>query len=399
MLLAATIISFLINYASSDCKIDNRSPTSIYEKKLRYDIRNCTYAPTHNIKEVVLLVHLKTFYFDDNEELFTVYVWLYMKWQDRRSQWKPEDYGGITNTQISSAVFWTPMMFIFHKEDYYNTDDTYSPLKCKINNNGNSTCVVPSSYTVTCKTALENWPFDSHICAFKLGTTGYVQEDLIVKSKLYGVGDEEHRGWRVVYHDMVKNFTKNTNTSMLFVVERQALSIAAIIILPSIILVVLIIATVYLDFKNNVRLGLTVFILLANFHMFQTIGELIPHYGSDTPTIILLIRSSIWICTFSICLCLVLRLLSNKISEPHRWIIVLNEYLLKSRYKILFSRKVADLSPDDETAVNSWTEFACIVNNFYFYVTLVIYFILLIVYVPRPKTIDINIENYFESNY
>ncbi|CAH2099258.1 unnamed protein product [Euphydryas editha] len=397
MLLAAIILSFLINYARPECKIDNSTPYSKYQIKLQKDLYKCMRVPrTENLKDVKLIVYLQNFYFEDKEELFSIKTLLQVKWQeprlqwkpedndginivemssnrffiwtplellyykedyrdlyqtyfypidcsvnnhgrvicsvprallenatgwniiyydmienltantntsivvvverqviamavmivspsiilavlimnvmvldvktkDRRLQWKPEDYGGITSTQISSAIFWTPMMIIFHKEDYYNTDEVYYPQKCKITNDGKSTCRVPTTYTVTCKTTLENWPFDSHICAFKIGTADFVEEDMVVKSELNVWRNDESTGWRIIYYDMVENITKNTNTSMLFVVERQATSIAVMIIPPSIILTILIMTSMYLDVRSNSHLTNKMFLLTITF--------------------------------------------------------------------------------------------------------------------------------------
>lgn len=194
MILAAIIVSLLIKNARSDCEIDNRTPYSRHQTQLQNDFYECFQEPpTGNLKDIKLLVHLNNYYFDLNEELFSINTLLQMKWWEPELQWNPEEYDGINRVDLSTKSFfiWTPLQLLYHKENFRDMDYTYYEAECKVSNEGRVTCTAPYTYTVPCKTLLENWPFDTQFCGFQLGLKNYLRNDLVVKSFLFG-SDQKH---------------------------------------------------------------------------------------------------------------------------------------------------------------------------------------------------------------
>nr|XP_026492924.1 acetylcholine receptor subunit beta-type lev-1-like [Vanessa tameamea] len=335
MLLVTIITLSLIKYATLECIIDNRTPNNYFEGELHKDLQ-CNYKsfepPDKILTRVDVRVVLKYFNFDDKEELFTIVTWMYMLWNDPRLKWNPEDYDGIDRISINSMHIWTPQPFLYHKEDFYEYESLYYPVRCSIISAGNVTCIPRNTHTVLCKTTLDNWPFDAHNCTIKFSIRDGVKDNMTFVSMTSGeyiFGSYNTTGWNIVDLEIMDNLTGNIKLSLTFITERQALGIAAMVITPSITLAVLTMSSLVLDVKNNVRLALATFSLLSSFQLLDIIAEILPHHGSDSPTILLFIRSSIFISTCSICLCLILRSLRGRRRRPHRWIISLNNYIDK----------------------------------------------------------------------
>lgn len=139
MILAAIIVSLLIKNARSDSEIDNRTPYSRHQTQLQNAFYECFQEPpTGNLKDIKLLVHLNNYYFDLNEELFSINTLLQMKWWEPELQWNPEEYEGINRVDLSTKSFfiWTPLQLLYHKENFRDMDYTYYEAECNVSNEG-----------------------------------------------------------------------------------------------------------------------------------------------------------------------------------------------------------------------------------------------------------------------
>ncbi|XP_046973835.1 neuronal acetylcholine receptor subunit beta-2-like [Vanessa cardui] len=394
MLLVTIITLSLIKYATLECIIDNRTPNNDFEIELHKDLL-CNYKmfepPDKRLTQIDVRVVLKYFNFDDKEELFTIDTWMYMIWNDPRLKWNPEDYDGIDRINMRSMHIWTPQPFLYHKEDFYEYESLYYPVRCTIISTGNVTCIPRATHTVLCKTTLDNWPFDAHNCTLKFSIREGVKDNMTFVSMTRGeyiYGSYNTTGWNIVDFKIMDNLTGNIKLSLTFITERQALGIAAVVITPSITLAALTVSSLFLDVKDNIRLALATFSLLSSFQLLDIISEILPHQGSDSPTILLFIRSSIVISTFSICLCLILRSLRGRGRQPYRWVTSFNNYVSKSRLNFLLLlqyQTLSELSSDETEKLEGWFVFTYIINNVYTITTLVVYLILFIVYIPRPQ--------------
>ncbi|XP_050357157.1 acetylcholine receptor subunit beta-type unc-29-like [Nymphalis io] len=398
MLLATIVLTILVKYVSLECVIDNRSPTSDWEERLSEHFK-CNYKenilPNENSTTVAIQFILKNFFFDSDEVLFTIHSLMFFSWNDPRLKWNPDDFGGIDNIVTHSVFIWTPFSYLHQTKDVDKMSTfKYHTSNCQISCTGRIVCVPRVIHTTTCSSKLHNWPYDIQRCSFNF----YIRNENKDKVKftfnstrgLSAFGAEYGSGWDIIDYETGENATGETKIYLNFVVERQALGCAAMIVVPSITVAILTMTSMVLDVENNIRFGLSIFNLFCNFCLLKTISEIIPHHGSDTPSILYFIHSSIYITVCSICLILILSSLTRKRCLPHPWIISFNDHVFNHPIikHLVFGKwmETSVKSPDEADYVEKWSDFTFIINSLMFLIILIVYLILFLVFIPQPTT-------------
>ncbi|CAH2060936.1 unnamed protein product, partial [Iphiclides podalirius] len=332
---------FLIHSCQTkDCVIDNRAPKTAWETQLRKDLIGCSdrhEPPDVNNTQVALKFILKSFYFGSKEENFYINTWLRLSWNDPRLVWDPAKYDGIAEVLLPSMLIWTPILRLYSASRLAGFEDIELYVsQCRISNAGRVECIPRVLHHSVCSTRLKDWPYDTQNCTFEFGTRS--KKDRVTftfnSSRTVLLGAEYGPGWNIIEH--TKREDPNASRFYLnFMLERQGEGLAAIIVVPPLVLTLLTLMCMALNFDDGTRLGLLCFSLLNQFFFLQEISSDIPNSGADTPTVLLYLRTSIILTLIAIGITFLLRYLRRKCSPPSNIILMTTEKIIDSYGKYL----------------------------------------------------------------
>lgn len=390
MLIIVYILLLYIYKSHSDCVIDNRSQENIMEQNLHKDLLKCGYltseSPNPNgTVNVDVSFTLKSFNFNSDEEYLTANSWVYMSWIDTRLKWNASDYDGIKSTMVMSFNLWLPGLRLINIA-YGNDYDMYFFSPCKLWRKGKIFCLLKTKYEARCSTTLTYWPYDIQKCYLVFGAWGREGTKVVFK-----LSDEitipiltQSDRWQVVDYEQKSDINSETQLKLIFTLKREAKSLAAIIIYPSLILVVLNIASMALDISSNMRLGMLCFNLASHFLFIPELNFHVPKNSVDAPIILLYYRGSLIITLTLILFTYLLGVLSKR-NDSKLTVSILNDAVLRGRLRyFVLPHWNCDASKDTK----EWSKFTNIVNSFCIILITVIYIGLFITLLPREANFD-----------
>lgn len=401
---------------SDDCPVPT-APPQHFQARLQKDLM-CSYStdyrPVADHKSTVNVqvgFILKYISFDSLEETFTVHSWVSLTWQDEFLKWVPSNYGGLDMILIESTKIWTPVMSLFNADaSKYQSDSFYTT--CKLFNNGTVTCVPHMAHSGICRSSLTRWPYDAQNCTLYFGSWMHTGEQInFTFDSVSAVNTDQYQdgpGWRLL-HVAKKRYTGNYDCCpnetypMLrytYVMQREAAGPAAVVVVPSIAIVMLTLVSLTLDIKDNTRLIVACFSLFCHFIFLTEIGYDIPKESADTPIILLFIRDSMIITLVALLLTLALQALRGRTAPAPGWLLSLNRFATSgpakyavftefdpektSEEKVALQEDAAGPSATDEPdRVSEWLQLSNVLNSVVFIVSFITYVVLIICYIPR----------------
>lgn len=384
------------------------------EAKLHKDLL-CAYDPSYrpvtthkSAVNVKVRFALKYISFDSSEETITLHSWVALNWKDEYLKWTPSDYGNIQEIQMESHNIWTPDMALFNADANYQTSSFFT--MCLVSNEGTVTCVPHLAHSGICRTMLRSWPYDVQNCTLYFGSWMHTGEQVnftFYNNKPVVLDDFQNGpGWKLlsVAHERLPGTygcCPNSTYPMLkytLTLRREAAGPAALVVVPSIVIVLLTLASLLMDIKDNTRLVLLCFSLFGHFIFITEIGYVVPKLSSDTPIILLFIRDSMIITLSAILMTLLLMSLRNRTLPPPMWVTWLNrivssgpgKYVIFTEFDPNVSMESKVLTEDSSSASNNekssialdWIQLANILNTFAFILSFIVYIILISTYIP-----------------
>ncbi|XP_014365844.2 neuronal acetylcholine receptor subunit beta-2 [Papilio machaon] len=384
---------FVTSLRSQSCVIDNRSLSTAWEQKLREELMSCDsrYQPP-SINETVVKISftLKSFYFENDEEIFTISSWVFLNWDDLRLTWNPDHYDGINEVILSSMKIWTPKLS--HYSSSGEDEFDYIMSGCRITAKGRVTCIPRVVHQTVCSTKLTNWPYDTQNCTFEFGSKpGFDRAKFVLGSprgiKMFGA--EYGPGWTIVdFSKSESNDSKSVKFSFNFIVQREGVGLAALVIVPSLILSLITVMSMTLNVEDKIRLGMLCFGLLGQFIFLQEINSDLPKHSADTPTVLLYLRSSIVLTLLSIGITFVLTHLYTRCKPPPNFILTFNEkvfesyarYIIWPKWNTTGENKIGD---DVNKILTAWIDFASIINFVSMSIIALTYIVMYTIYIPK----------------
>lgn len=380
-----------------DCLINHQSLEEAWEKKLHRDIKEGYewYENPNpcNITEVKIKMMLVSFILDSEHDIFTMYSHTSLMWKDERLKWNASDYGGLKRTLFIELNYWVPYVELSNGK---GIQDWMDIEQCGLKNTGSIYCHMRIEYSTQCATKMSNWPYDTQKCTLEYSISQSQKNvHLLIQGRraVISPGETEYGPeFTIVGYHQETNTSDEVQLRITFVLDRNGESLAAIIIFPSILLSILTASSFLMDVNDRNRLLIILFSMFCHCLFLLDIGWEIPKHSADTPTILLFYRSSLIMTLFSVFITVILHKFRDKKSAPSPWIshvqsMVLNsygKYFIWPRWKtnidLLTSEDV------DVKVVDVWNGFANIMNSVCFFVTAIVYFIMIPVYIPRPQS-------------
>ncbi|XP_026317313.1 acetylcholine receptor subunit alpha-type unc-38-like [Hyposmocoma kahamanoa] len=382
-----------------DCVLDNSSRDSSFEYQLVKDLLcnfNTNLPPkTNNSKPIVVGVKFypKTAKFSDDEELFNIYSWVVLIWNDERLSWDPAKYGNLAKTEIMSYKIWTPGLRLFNTADTTDYDFLYT--LCRVRYTGKVICYPKLLYQTFCSTDLQNWPYDTQSCTFRFGewirsvTKPNVQFTFANKKGIGMLGNEYLMGWTVVSYNQTEDHNKTEQLTVTFGLERQSELLGSIVVVPSVIILLLTLISSLLCVNNDVRLGLLYISLWLHYIILNNISFNLPKHSRNVPKILLFTRGSLLLACISVLLTFTLKFLRKRKVPPPSFVSLLNNYVNNSFIKhLLWPKWEAEINyltlseEIERKATEDWNDFTNFVNTAFIIICVIVYLCLFLLFMP-----------------
>nr|AKQ12749.1 nicotinic acetylcholine receptor beta 2 subunit [Chilo suppressalis] len=385
MLVCPLILSF-IHFAHSSCVIDNTSDDRRWLKKLHKHLKNDynnIMQPNRARTKVNFGFFLRYYNFDDESHTFTVNGWLHLTWSDDRLTWNPEDFNGINKTNYWSYVFWAPILELNNRIENEIYETFYG--MCSLESTGSVTCNPRVNEEVRCVSSVQNWPYDTKKCKLDYGISSLqnnVGLMLFLKPILAHTTKTE---WILSQHSVIRNVSKKIQIRFLFNLKRNSSVLEVFVVFPSIILMLLTLATILLEASFK-RFLLTSFFMVSHFSFLSEINNDLPKYGDDVPTILLFYRSSLILNSILVVISIILIRLKERKAAPPVWVCFVNNLIFNTFLGCLVWRRwqdSQDMITKGSDNIEAWRKIANIFSISCFIVYVILYTVLTIVYIPR----------------
>ncbi|XP_031328924.1 neuronal acetylcholine receptor subunit alpha-2-like isoform X1 [Photinus pyralis] len=219
----------------------------------------------------VSILHLET---DERRSTVTVHAWMRMVWYDQKLKWKEEDYGKIFVLRIADHELWHPDLYLYNSASGGEPLLRFGGSHALVYPNGEVLHVPPLKQTVLCEFDLRNWPFDTQSCELKYGS--WVHHGQEVELALYNnearidLSDLLlHNSWKIIDTGAAITSTKYVccpepyyDIKFTFRIARNPNPYSSVVIAPSIVNALLVLAQFSLPNGSKQRLYLNGFLLL-----------------------------------------------------------------------------------------------------------------------------------------
>ncbi|XP_041984072.1 acetylcholine receptor subunit beta-type acr-2-like [Aricia agestis] len=311
MIILMCFIAIFIHVSSSEC--NKRTPT--WEEKLRRDIPNYILHPNQQCVNSTVAIHfnLRYYTFDEKTQEFYIYSYMMLKWFDDSLKWNPKDYGGIDRTTVRTAMIWTPKIIQMDDDsDIFISLHNFYTSSCMVYHDGTVTCIPEMRHSGECQSRMKDWPYDTHICQIK-----FVEKDVrITRNGTTGISTKdakESAGWNIILSAYTESDEKPDEITLTFVIKRAADGLAAIFVIPLIVIAALNITAILIDIDNILRVHVLVFCLISCVNF---VTENYPKFGSDVPKILIFLRTSFFLSALSIFFTYIFKNLRKKTNPP-----------------------------------------------------------------------------------
>ncbi|KAL3097033.1 hypothetical protein niasHS_002749 [Heterodera schachtii] len=108
---------------------------------------------------------------DEKNQVLTTNLWLEMRWNDAKLQWKPKKYGGIRQLHIPSTDIWVPDFVLY--DNAAGDPDITIFTDALVSFNGRVYWQPPAIYKSFCPIKVKWFPYDKQECKMKFGAWSY----------------------------------------------------------------------------------------------------------------------------------------------------------------------------------------------------------------------------------
>lgn len=232
-----------------------------------------------------------------------------------------------------NCVIWAPMLKLKNRSAP-ESDSRFGKMgTCVVRNTGTVVLMALAQHSVICNTNMKNWPYDVKNCIFKFDNVSNFKNDAKVVFQSidlsFRMKAQIGNGWRITKMSMrTKMATDHPVISIGLYLVRKAECLEASIVIPSFIVFVLTVTSLFLHVNNDVRLGILWLNVLNHFAIISEINQNIPRYGSDVPVILLFVSWSTILTILIALLTFLLRYISKSSTPPRSFLVNINSLVL-----------------------------------------------------------------------
>ncbi|XP_075693050.1 5-hydroxytryptamine receptor 3A-like [Rhinoderma darwinii] len=234
---------------------------------------------------------------DTSLQTLTTYIWFSMAWNNEFLSWNPDDFCGIKNILIPNNNFWFPDLYIYEMTE----SDSNIPVipYFSVSSNGTITNSKPlkSRIISSCNLDIYKFPFDVQACTLSFGPYIHTVNDIIMvaKSNSSQVFQNSQdifvsKGDWSLLDITVQNETFSTGnmtySQVIYQISVRRAPVVYIInlIIPACFMVLLDIASMFIQMATGERLGFKITVVLGFSVLLLILNSMLPN--SDNPPVL-----------------------------------------------------------------------------------------------------------------
>ncbi|XP_053556348.1 5-hydroxytryptamine receptor 3A-like [Bombina bombina] len=232
---------------------------------------------------------------DTSLQILTTFIWFTMIWDNEFVSWQPDDFCGIDKVFVSSELFWKPDLYIY--EMTQDEGDSPKIPYYLLNHNGTVLQSIPLRIISSCNLDIFKFPFDIQSCTLSFGPYVHSEKDIIMLPRTNStvVSDTSKnifvsRGDWALVNITVSNTSYLTDgeaySQVIFqiTIKRSPIIYVINLIIPAGFLVLLDIASMFIQMGTGERLGFKITVVLGFSVLLLILNDLLPN--SDSPPVL-----------------------------------------------------------------------------------------------------------------
>ncbi|XP_011495908.1 PREDICTED: neuronal acetylcholine receptor subunit alpha-2-like [Ceratosolen solmsi marchali] len=411
------LLNFLIGCraeGSPECNvIGSKSPSLRLKRHLfcEYDKSIRPVLQKGTAVNVTISLSPKFMDFIDRTSTFILHSWIFINWKDEHLTWKPNDFNEVNRMRVKSDEIWVPDFSVYNSGDMDRSQTGISDTICQITYTGTVICVSSIKYSTQCDTDFTYWPYDTQVCSIHMGSWTHTGEEISFDFRQRSINMltfTPHKQWLIRNYTARKyspkfNCCPNDTFPTLIVdfnLQRHSSMIHAVFVTPAVVLMIITLTVLWLDSRSVERISLAAVNFICHMLCIYDLHWLLPSNGSTPPYILLFYRDSMVLAMLAMIITSLLRKLqATKVSAP-RWIVTTVTFVLSNRAGRFFligntpdetMNIEGDLEESSEPEGNiissknqddSWRKLAIIIEWLNFTITIFVYLLLILLFVP-----------------
>ncbi|XP_061606298.1 5-hydroxytryptamine receptor 3A-like [Phyllopteryx taeniolatus] len=233
---------------------------------------------------------------DSKLQTFTSHVWIGTVWKSDFLTWEPSDFCGITHFSISRSMLWTPDIGI--EEDASDSGSIQKSSYLTVYANGMLQMSARQRLTSTCTLNLFNFPFDRQTCSITFSPMNTDDQAILLGTFsgdefITNVSEQSMvtRGeWSLMKLEIITNVSgkgmpRMSNLIYQVKIERKPMLYVIIFIVPLFFLLVLDVASFFIDEGRGEKLSFKITVLLSISVLLLILKDMLPSTEDNLPLI------------------------------------------------------------------------------------------------------------------
>ncbi|XP_002734327.1 neuronal acetylcholine receptor subunit alpha-7-like [Saccoglossus kowalevskii] len=256
---------------------------------------------THRITPIQILD------IDEQNQLFTLKVWIGLRWTDELLRWNESDYAGVASVSVSSNDIWQPDITLYGSVD--KEFERHLSTDAQVSSDGSVLALQPMVFKASCRIDATYFPFDEQKCILKFGSWSYDGSliDLEINPSSGSLSNYIPNGeWSLIGLPIIKHVLYYAccpepypDITYTFVIRRRSLFYIYTLLMPVMLMFILILVGFYLPTECGERMTLFVTSMLSLFVFLSLASQYLPPTSDSTPYIQIYLMSTIGLVALS----------------------------------------------------------------------------------------------------
>ncbi|XP_020502931.2 5-hydroxytryptamine receptor 3A [Labrus bergylta] len=233
---------------------------------------------------------------DEKYQTVESHIWIQMSWKNEYLSWNPSDFCGINMLTVPKSRLWLPDIYI--QEDVSDTGSIQNSKLLKLLNNGVVIANSRQRLTSTCLLDLNLFPFDAQKCELTFASMNCFENEILLgtqsnESFLYRISDQlmvtqgewELDNMTIRSESIKEEGVVQARLVYTVLISRKPMLYVINFIVPLFYLLVLDLASFFINQSSGEKLSFKVTILLAISVLLLILQDMLPSTESNMPYI------------------------------------------------------------------------------------------------------------------
>ncbi|XP_070837794.1 5-hydroxytryptamine receptor 3A-like [Chaetodon trifascialis] len=229
---------------------------------------------------------------DEKSQTVTSHIWIEMRWTNEFLTWEPSHFCGISLLFVPLSKLWIPNVQI--QEDVSDTGSIHKGLRASVSPSGQVITDTLQRLTSTCQLKLFLFPFDEQRCNITFGLMNNGEENIMFGTVTSDINLTQlseqvmvtQGEWQLQNIEIISyNGSSYKTLTFLITITRKPMLYVIILIVPLFYLLVLDLASFFINGARGEKLSFKVTVLLSISVLLLILQDMLPSTEDKLPLI------------------------------------------------------------------------------------------------------------------